>query len=78
MEEEEKKISRLWECDVKTNEGLLSIYVKTTENALNKAKEEAKATAEGIYIKDLLGDKGFSYAYLDKITLIFEEEEKND
>lgn len=74
--EESKKIARLFECEVITNAGSLPIFIKTTEPALNKAKEVAKEKAKEIYVANLLGDDGFSYAYLDKIILIHEEEEK--
>lgn len=74
--EEEKKIVRLFECRITTNEGALPIYIKTDDVALNKAKDVAKEKAKEIYVANLLGEDGFSYAYLDKIILVHEEEEK--
>lgn len=75
---EDKKIIRLFECRITTNEGVLPIYIKTDDPALNKAKEQAKEQAKEIYVSHLLTDSKFSYAYLDKIDLVIEEEEKDD
>lgn len=81
MPEEEKKdivkpIVRLFVCTIITNVGELPIYVKSTEQAFNKASEDAKEKAKGIFVANLVKDKDFSYAYLDRVSLVYEEEAK--
>lgn len=66
-------VIRLFEAVIKTNEGRLTLYVKTDDPDIEDATKKAKEAAKAIFVSHLMKAKEFSWAYLDKVSLIKEE-----
>lgn len=66
-------VVRLFEAVINTNEGKLTLYVKTDDPDIEEAVARAKEAAKAIFVNHLLKAKEFSWAYLDKVSVVKEE-----
>lgn len=75
MAESKLSITRLIKADILTNVGTLEFFVKTETPDLADAKKEAEEKAKSVFVSNLVKDNSFSWALLDRVSVVYDEGE---